>query len=205
MAENNQELEVKFYIRDLPAVLSHLERIGAQLANPRVHEVNLRFDMPGGDLVRESRVLRLRQDTRARLTYKGPGVTFDGATLRQEIEVTVSDFTSAQSLLQALGFEIVWMYEKHRTTYMMEDVEILLDEMPFGDFIELEAADPADIRGTASTLRLDWDARIMQSYTAIFANLRRASQLSFRDLSFTNFKDLAVDMRTIDIYPADRS
>lgn len=205
MAKNNQELEVKFYVRDLPTVLSRLERLDAQVVSPRVHEINLRFDSPSGELVRESRVLRLRQDSRARLTYKGPGVALDGATLRQEIEFTVSDFSSAQSLLQALGYQIVWMYEKHRTTYQLGEVEVLLDEMPFGDFIEIEARDPADIRATANLLDLDWDARIMYSYTKIFERLRQAFQWTFRDLSFVNFKDLPVNMGAIGIHPGDRS
>ena len=29
------------------------------------------------------------------------------------------------------------MYEKYRTTYELEDVEVALDEMPTGDFLEI--------------------------------------------------------------------
>jgi adenylate cyclase class IV len=59
MSKSDQELEVKFYLSDLPALRARLEAAGAQLFKPRVHEINLRFDTPSGDLTRGYRVLRL--------------------------------------------------------------------------------------------------------------------------------------------------
>ena len=73
MGQNQQELEVKLYLENLPALKGKLERLGAELTEARLHEVNLRFDLPGGELTRSAQVLRLRQDTAARITYKGPG------------------------------------------------------------------------------------------------------------------------------------
>ena len=35
---------------------------------PRVHEINLRFDTPDLSLIRMGKLLRLRKDTRARVT-----------------------------------------------------------------------------------------------------------------------------------------
>ncbi len=99
MAQNNQEIEVKFYITDLPALAQRLEGLGAHLVHGRTHEINLRFDTPQGDLLRQYQVLRLRQDNKARLTYKGPAQTLEGARARQEIEFTVSDFSSAWAFL----------------------------------------------------------------------------------------------------------
>lgn len=68
----NIETEIKFYVRNLKAVAARLENLSAQLIQPRVLETNLRFDLPDGSLRQQARVLRLRQDTAARLTYKGP-------------------------------------------------------------------------------------------------------------------------------------
>ncbi len=189
---SDKELEVKFYLPDLSDLRSRLESIGAQLVQPRVHEINLRFDTPSGDLSRGARVLRLRQDSAARLTFKGPGELQDGVRSRQELEFTVSDFDTARKFLEALGYEVSVMYEKYRATYKQEGVLVTLDEMPYGNFTEIEGPDGASIRQAAEALGLDWERRILDSYIMLFDRLRESLGLSFHDLSFENFKDVTV-------------
>lgn len=169
-----------------------MDSLDARLIQPRVHEVNLRFDTPSGDLTRGYRVLRLRQDTAARLTYKGPGELQDGVRSRQELEFTVSDFDAAQKFLEALGYEVSVMYEKYRTTYKLEGVLVTLDEMPYGSFAEIEGPDGASIQRAAVALGLDWEKRILDSYLVLFDNLRMRLGFTFRDLSFENFKGIDV-------------
>jgi len=41
-----QEIEVKFYLEHLDRLHAHLIEIGAELVQPRTHEINLRFDTP---------------------------------------------------------------------------------------------------------------------------------------------------------------
>ena len=204
MAQNNQEIEVKFYIADLPAVRKRLEDLDGRLVHTRTHEINLRFDTPSGDLLRKLQVLRLRQDSQVRLTYKGPAQKLEGTQARPEIEFTVGDFSSAQAFLEALGYQVVLMYEKYRTTYEMEGMEILLDEMPYGSFIEIEGPDPAGIRRFAQALKLDWEAAAADSYTALFEKLRARLGLTFRDLSFANFAALDVTAADLGLRAADQ-
>ncbi len=189
---SDRELEVKFFLSGLPDLQARLDSSGAQLAQPRVHEVNLRFDTPSGDLTRGYRVLRLRQDTIARLTYKGPGELQDGVRARQELEFTVSDFDAARKFLEALGYEVSVMYEKYRATYKLEGVEVTLDEMPYGDFAEIEGPDGASIRHAAEALGLDWEKRILDSYLVLFDRLRARLGFTFRDLSFANFTGITI-------------
>jgi adenylate cyclase class 2 len=202
MSASGQELEVKFYLPDLPALEGRLRATGARLAQPRVHEVNLRFDTPQDDLSRSYRVLRLRQDSEARLTYKGPGVEQDGVRLRQELEFTVSDFGSAQAFLEALGYRVIWMYEKYRTTYALGEVLVVLDELPYGNFIEIEGSDGASIQKAAARLDLDWQKRILESYAFLFDRLKQAQGLPFRDLSFANFSGKVVSAADLGVVPA---
>jgi adenylate cyclase class 2 len=199
MSKSDQELEVKFYLSDLPALRARLEAAGAQLFKPRVHEINLRFDTPSGDLTHGYRVLRLRQDSEARLTYKGPGELVDGVRSRQELEFTVSDFETARHFLEALGYEVSVMYEKYRATYTLNGVLVTLDEMPYGNFAEIEGPDGGSIRKTAEVLGLDWERRILDSYIMLFDRLRERFGLAFRDLSFANFKSLTVTEDMLDL------
>ncbi|MFZ6026411.1 MAG: class IV adenylate cyclase [Chloroflexota bacterium] len=195
----NQELEVKFFLPGLKALEARLVSLGARLVQPRVHEINLRFDTPENGLTNACQVLRLRQDTQARVTYKGPGVLQDGVRLRQELEFTVSDFATAQALLEALGYVVVVMYEKYRAVYDLGTVHVTLDEMPYGCFAEIEGPTPADIRAAARQLALDWEKRINDSYMVLFQNARQAMGFTFRDLSFANFEGLAVSPQALGI------
>jgi adenylate cyclase class 2 len=201
----DQELEVKFHISDLGALEQRLQTLGAPCSQLRTYEINLRFDTPDLALTRSLQVLRLRQDTQARLTYKGPGRDESGVRLRREIEFIVSDFDQARGLIEALGYQVSMLYEKYRAVYELGEVHVTLDEMPFGAFAELEGPDPASIQATASRLDLDWQARVLDSYTALFDSLREKLGFTFRDLSFDNFKSLHTPLDTIGIHPADRS
>lgn len=203
MNQNDMEIEAKFYLRDLTAFRQRLETLGAVQVKPRHHELNLRFDLPDGSLTRAHRVLRLRQDGRALLTYKGAGQEGTEVAVRQEVEVEVSDADACRRLLEALGYQVSMIYEKYRTTYRLGNVEIVLDEMPFGLFCEIEAPDAGTIHQLAERLQLNWQARIAMGYYTLFDQLKAASGLNIRDLTFDNFRQNPVDLSIIGITFAD--
>ena len=200
---SEQELEVKFYVCHLEDLERRLRSQGASLAAPRSHEYNLRFDTPGSDLGRESRVLRLRQDAKAALTFKGPTQDIQGVNVRQEIEFDVSDFTAARHLLEALGYQVILIYEKYRATYHLDNVLVTLDEMPFGSFAEVEGPDVASIRECASRLGLDWARRCGGTYISIFQQIKQSRGYAFRDLTFANFASLSLSAEDLGVHPAD--
>jgi adenylate cyclase class 2 len=182
------EIEVKFLVDELATIRQRLLALGATLHKPRVYERNIRFDNPWDGLRLQGKLLRLRQDATVRLTYKGePPTTIDSeARVREELEIEVSDFQTTFELLRHVGFEPKQVYEKYRETFVFGDVEVVLDEMPFGDFVELEG-DEASIQATAAALNLDWSRRILANYLAIMAHLQEQFALDFNDLTFENF------------------
>lgn len=200
---SDQEIEVKFYMNDLGAIQTRLVQLGAQLAQPRTLEVNLRYDTVDGELARSFRVLRLRQDTAARLTFKGPARAQDGARIRQEIEIEVEDFERARALLAALGYRVTMVYEKYRTKYEFKGVHLDLDEMPYGNFIELEGADVPALHALSDLLGLEWEASSPASYVMLFDALRAKMNLQFRDLSFENFVGLRLLPEDLGLKAAD--
>lgn len=189
------ETEVKIAVADLDAIRQRLEAAGAALRAQRVFERNVRYEDAAGTLTPNDIVLRLRQDATARLTYKAPPdadtALAENVRTRFEAEVTVSDFDTMDIILRRLGFVPYVVYEKYRTTYRLGAAEVVLDEMPFGPFIEVE--------GTASAIDQALDAlgladapRILDSYLVLFERVKAALALDAHDLTFDNFAGVDV-------------
>lgn len=191
------ETEVKIFVTDLDAIARRLEEAGAVLSAPRVHEYNVRYEDADETLGRQAIVLRLRRDTRVRLTYKSPpvGAQPQGVRSRFEAEVTVDDFDTMDLILQRLGFHAYAVYEKYRTTYELDGAEIVLDEMPYGNFVEIEGT-TRQIEQTLTRLDLRGAPRITASYMMLFEAVRRALKLDIHDLTFANFRDVDVPPET---------
>jgi adenylate cyclase class 2 len=219
MSNNGQETEAKFYVLNLAEIKKHLQDLGARLIQSRVLETNLRFDLPDGGLRSEGRVLRLRRDTEARFTYKGPSTNEQGILSRTEIEFTVGDFEKAKEFMEALGYQKLLYYDKYRTTYSLDFTSlpvdfrqqaiglqsclIMLDELPYGNFVEIEGGDSKMIRAVSDQLNLNWDAAIGTSYTALFERARKTLRFVFRDLSFENFAGIEVNASHLGVRAAD--
>ena len=203
MASNGQETEVKFYVLHLDRIRTRLEKMKASIKQTRVLETNLRFDLPDGSLRAKGQVLRLRRDTEARLTYKGAGQNTDGVLGRKEIEFLVDDFEKARQFLEALGYRQSLVYEKYRATYVLDDVSIMLDELPYGNFVEIEGDTNEQIQAVSTRLGLDWSAAVGTSYTGLFENLRKTLQLPFQDILFGNFEGIHVTAGQLDVRAAD--
>jgi adenylate cyclase class 2 len=196
MSAESVEVEVKFLVDDLDALRRRLAAAGAVLGAPRVYERNVRFDTADERLLARQALLRLRQDTRVRLTYKALSAqdAASEAKIREEIELTVEEFDRMALIFDRLGFHAVQAYEKYRTTFHLGDVEVVLDEMPFGHFVELEGASDASLKAAAAVLGLDWSQRLLTNYLELMERARRAFDLPFNDLTFANFERRPVDM-----------
>jgi adenylate cyclase class 2 len=203
MAEGGLETEVKFFVLRLPILQGRIAAVGGRLLTPRTHERNLRFDTPDGSLRRAGEVLRLRRDSENHLTFKGPSEFKDGARSRTELEIIVGDFDDAQRILEALGYVVVFEYEKYRTTFQLGEVQVMLDELPTGDFVEIEGRHGL-LQPAAELIGLDWSTAITESYHALFERLQLATGLTFRDLTFSNFEGGAKQGIAMGVQPADR-
>jgi len=198
-----QEREIKFYIQDLPALAKRLQICGADLTRERTLERNLLLDTADRRLKHNGSLLRLRQDDRARVTFKEKTRVENGIRARTEIEFTVDNFAVAQKLFEALGYQATLIYEKYRVVYRLGDVEVTLDELPLGNFVEIEAPNNAMIEGVAQMLGLDWPKGIAINYLGLFDLARSKLGLCFNDLTFENFQDIKVLPGDLGVAPAD--
>ena len=193
--EQQHESEVKFLLKEPKLFRQHLITLGAELISPRTYEKNIRFDTPEQKLVNQNKLLRLRQDDRVHLTFKGlpETITPSEVRIRKELEITASDFDTLAAILDAVGFTYRQVYEKYRQTFQLDQVEVVLDELPYGNFVELEG-EAASIKAAAIKCDLDWDKRILTNYLSLMASVKAYYQLPFYDLTFDNFMALEISM-----------
>lgn len=163
------EREYKFRVESLGSVAERLREVGAERAERSVLERNWLLDR-GNEFRSSGRVLRLRLDgSGARLTYKGPVSHQDGARVRTEIELGVSDVEEARRLLAALGFTYTGYYEKRRATWFLGSTEIALDETPIGSFVEIEGDRAGEV---VELLGFDPARAESESYIALYRAYR---------------------------------
>ncbi len=91
------------------------------------------------DLVSINAIVRIRRtQTRSLLTFKQRVAGVSDAKHQIEFESEIADADSVRSIIESIGLKAVSVYEKRRRTYRFRDVEVVLDELPFGLFMEIE-------------------------------------------------------------------
>jgi adenylate cyclase class 2 len=179
------EIEAKFWVRDLDAFRARVVSAGAQIVTPRLLEHNERFDTPDGRLRRSGEVLRLRRDQRQTLTFKR---ALASPEMRSETELQIDDLEAARNLLVGLGFVPIFVYEKYREVLALADSQVMLDELPFGSFVEIEGPSLESVGRVAALLNLDWTQRIARSYLSIFEALRQRLSLDAPNATFADLQ-----------------
>jgi predicted adenylyl cyclase CyaB len=201
----NQEIEVKFHLKDIESFEKQFKQKGGQLIQPSTYEINYRFDTLDLQLHRQSKILRLRKDITSKLTYKGPTSIKDGIRIREELEITVDDIHLATRILESLGYKIYQTYEKYRTVYSYKGIQIMLDILPIGSFVEIEGHDPGKIKEISLELGLRWDRSIIKGYLNIYHDLCEMKNIKEPDLVFRNSVFDEQDLEKVRIFPADSS
>jgi len=179
------EIEVKFYLRHLEDIRKRIIALGGHLEKDRHLEHNLRFDTPDLVLTGKKQVLRLRQDSRVTLTFKRP---LEQIETREEFEIEIDDIAACRKILDALGYIVTSVYEKYRETFQIDPVQVMLDELPFGCFIEIEGPSIESIHQVADLLGLPWERRVQATYLELLDRIRGPLDLEFEAITFDNFK-----------------
>lgn len=167
-----QEIEVKFPLRDRSELITKLRGLGATRLYAETFEDNIVLDRRG-ELRTRGALLRVRKFGRYSIaTYKGPMSIEDGIKSREEVQTGVESFELAIQLFDSLGFKPVFRYQKYREVWRVQDVEVVLDRTPIGDYFEIEG--PVEvIRTITAELGFSMDQAIRQTYADLYRLHRR--------------------------------
>jgi len=147
------EIEKKYRLtkKQQEEVLQRLPRIGAKLRGEDF-EVNTIYT--GETLDLERSILRLRRvGNRGILAYKERFPSSSAIKRQREDETGLDDPNAMELILDALGFTPALVYEKRRETWRLGKTEIVVDELPFGLFMEIEGPEN-DIQDVESKLAI---------------------------------------------------
>ena len=143
---------------------SLIERLRESGATPEGEEFEENTLYAGGQLDSSRQVLRLRRvGGRAVLTYKERGAATSSVKRYREDETRVDDAAALADILGALGYTPSLIYEKRRATWQLRGAEIVVDELPFGLFLEIEGEE-SDITEVEELLGLTEAEAEMSTY-----------------------------------------
>lgn len=137
------EIEKKYHLTEdqFAELPDKLRCISAEYAGEDF-EIN---EIYGGEVLSERKaVLRLRLvEGKTILTFKRRIET--EATVKKQIEheTGILDAQAMREIIENLGLRLVLIYEKRRRTWKFNQAEIVLDELPFGFFMEIEGEEAA--------------------------------------------------------------
>ncbi len=132
------EIEKKFRLTagQFEELESKITALGAMFQGERFERnvlySNDHLDENGG-------IVRLREAGESvHLTFKRGMVSENGLKTQLEFETDVGSFEEAENIIEHIGLRKRLIYEKRRKIWEYINAEVVLDELPFGLFIEIE-------------------------------------------------------------------
>lgn len=171
------EIEAKFVNINVETIRSKLKEVGAKLARPMRDMQRVTIDTP--DLKKKDAFVRIRNEgDKTTITYKQfNSLSIDGV---KEIEITVDDFETAVALFKEAGLAYGSLQESRRETWILGEVEIVIDEWPWlAPYIEIEAPSEELVVSTSEKLGFNWG-------DAVFGDVMAAYRVQYPHLELND-------------------
>lgn len=178
---NNIESEYKFELTNKERLVLQLIEIGAQ-GGERAHELTVMYDNSDQHMNKKDARLRVRTKTtgdgnsEVSISYKQP-LSREGLKREIEYQTIVKSKEMLELIIDEMGYKQVSSYERYRTDYHIGSgddlIEISIDELPFGNFVEIEGSNLEKISDLALKLGFNKDMHIENSYDGIFNTIER--------------------------------
>jgi adenylate cyclase class 2 len=172
------ETEVKVSIHHPQQLMQRLAVIGPVLRSARHLEDNYLLDFPDGRIRSRYCVVRVRvAGEHSSVTFKGPARAEGLFKVREELESPVSDPMAVLAILDRIGLQIWFRYQKYRREYVIAtpldgEAHLALDETPIGEYLEIEGSEQA-IRSVAADLGFRESEFERDSYYALYLKFCR--------------------------------
>ena len=106
---------------------------------------------------------------------------------RREIETQVKNGDALAHILEAIGFNPSFRYEKYRSEWSDSTGHVVIDETPIGNFGEIEGQ-AKWIDATARRLNIPVKSYLKESYAELFASWKRKTRNKAKEMTFKAIK-----------------
>lgn len=164
------EIEKKYRLTKAQrrAIENRMRGLGIE---PRPVEFEENTIFRGCDLKPGSHALRLRRvNGQALLTFKRRLPTRSPIKHQEENEAGVLNADALEAILFALGLEPALIYEKRRVRWKVGKAKVVIDELPFGLFMEIEASEN-EISRVEKIIGAEAFPAVHETYPALTAQL----------------------------------
>ena len=162
------EYEATYPTVDKEEMRHTLQTAGASLVRPEYLQKRVVFNLPDGLNVKGG-WLRVR-DEGNRITMSLKVVDGEGIASQREVLLAVDNFEKADELLTLLGAPKKAYQENKRELWMINGVEITIDEWPFLEpFIEIEGLSEDIVKKTSEMLGFDYSKALFCSVTTLYS------------------------------------
>ncbi len=182
MPKTWKETEFKFPVQSFTRIKKLLKKLKAKRLG-KEFEYNELFDFSDKRLRKKKQVIRLRKAGKNFLTFKGKTIHHNTLRVREERELEIEDFYIMKFVLEKLGLKKWFAYEKYRETFYLNGAEIVLDELPFGKFIEIEGSKSMVLK-IAKSLEMDLKTALKNNYLELWQQICLKEKKKFSDLLF---------------------
>ena len=149
------EYEATFTEIDKDEIRARLKKVGARLIRPEFMQKRAVFGFPPGKEIKGGFIRVRDEGDKVTLTLKI--VDGDKITDQKEICINISDFNSAVSLLSVIGCAQTSYEESKRELWMLENVEITIDDWPhLYSIVEVEGHSEEEVKIISERLDFDW-------------------------------------------------
>lgn len=149
------EYEATFQKIDKNDIRQKLEQAGARIVRPEFLQKRVTFHFPEGHEIAGGWVRVRDEADKITLSLK----VVDGINIENQKEtlLEVNNFEDARSLLATLGCREKAYQENNRELWLLDDVEITIDEWPFLEpFVEVEGSSEEEVKSVSEKMGFNY-------------------------------------------------
>lgn len=163
----NIEYEAKFLDINKDKARAKLKEIGAKLVQPEFLQKRVVFELPKGHEIKGGWLRVRNEEDKITMSLK----VVDGEKIenQKEICLKVDNFEEAVSFLLSIGCTKKSYQETKREKWMLDDIEIDIDEWPFLEpFIEIEGNSEEKVKAFCEKMGLDYSKTMFCAVDTIY-------------------------------------
>ena len=161
------EYEATFPNINKDEIRQRLQDAGAVLMRPEFMQKRVTFKLPAGHEINGG-WLRVR-DEGDKITMTLKVVDGDKIENQKEINLKIDDFEEAVKFLETMGCQKKSYQETKREIWILDDVEIAIDEWPFLEpYVEVEGKSEEAVKNVSEKLDFDYGKALFCCVTTLY-------------------------------------